>query len=473
MNASLFGLPRKAAFVLVGLFLAAAATYSFLWPNTPEIANDSGQYMRTAVDLSDGTIDRLSERPPMLPLLIYATNSQIKPSKTFWFAQLFFYFMSLWLLSALLYSFEFSVQAIYVFIAFMLLPFNIESAGYLMTENLAQFFLVATVFGIVRWLQSEKISYIAVATLALSLSVLTRATYQALPVVLVLFLGFIFVLFRKRVGLPCNLRSAALIFFIGTTVVVGGYAYMNFVKFGYLGVTHLLGYNLSNKTVPYLEKLPEDYADMREYLIVARDKELIKRGSSHTATQFIWSLGPDEIEKKLGLSSPDAARYMLKLNLTLIAAAPMGYLNAVVEAMARYWLPSSSPLANMNSKSLQLLWNVFQLAMVFLFFLELIVLFAAQASETSRRIFSKEFRGLAVFENLSILSLAYLLSLTIIFYTFAITCLVDVGDPRQRAGDGLLIFATIIGFRLWFKEIAVSNSREITFPMRTNITYSA
>jgi hypothetical protein len=49
--------------------------------------------------------------------------------------------------------------------------------------------------------------------------------------------------------------------------------------------------------------------------------------------------------------------------------------------------------------------------------------------------------------------IAYFLSGITIFYTMLITCMVDVGYPRQRSGDALLIFMTFMGFHIWWRSL--------------------
>lgn len=289
------GLLRTAAYRILLTFLFVGATYSYLWQDVPKASGDTSGYVLTALDLADGSIDQLNERVPGLPLLLYLTNSHVNPNRSFWFVQLMLYFSAIWLQCVLLFYFQFQSRVVYLFVGKMLLPPNVEYAGYLLTENLAQFLLVVSVFGLVKWFQSQNSLYVCMSALTLSLLALTRPTYQALPIVLVSFLAFLWIYFKPSPVLK-RAKSAMAVVLIGFVLIVGGYCYLNYSKFGYFGITTLLGYNLSTKTVSNLEKLPEEYKELREFLIEARDKELVVRGSSHSASQSIWSLGPDEIE---------------------------------------------------------------------------------------------------------------------------------------------------------------------------------
>lgn len=451
-------LPRRRAIAILVMFVGAACFYSWLWPQVPVESNDTSGYFRAAIDLSDGQIDNLNERAPGLPLMMLLTDAYGKSGKAFWYAQLLFYFATVWLLCSLLNSFRFSSITIYSFTAIMLLPPNIQNAGYFLSENLAQFWLVLLVFGLVRWAYSRNSLYMLLSGFAVSMAILTRPTYQALPIVIVVLLIMFFVLNLRRKNLFRRMVLPAMAFSCVTLLIVGGFATVNYKKFGYFGVTHLLGYNLATRTAPYLEKLPDEYSDIREYLIAARDKELVERGSSHSAQQYIWSLGPDEIESKLNMSKPEAAKYMTKVNIVLITKAPLAYFGQVTGAMKGFWFPSAAELANLNSKPLQLLWTVFGFTVVLAFFAQLFAIFGEMAFKFGRYRSIKRLRN--VLRSVTPIQLAaYILPISIIFYTCIITSLVDVGAPRQRSGDALMIFATILGTRFWFGG-TISNDNE-------------
>lgn len=96
--------------------------------------------------------------------------------------------------------------------------------------------------------------------------------------------------------------------------------------------------------------------------------------------------------------------------------------------------------------------------MMFLFFLQLTVLFGVRVFKLSRQLVLNDSAVIRQIDHSSLMTLTYALVLVILFYTCLVTCLVDVGSPRQRSGDALLIFATFIGYRLWIIAI-LSNSQ--------------
>ena len=247
--------------------------------------------------------------------------------------------------------------------------------------------------------------------------------------------------------------KASLILVTASVLIIGGYSSLNYHKFGYFGVTPLVGFNLCSRTVRVVERLPDQYADVREMLVSERDKQLTARNSSHTALLYIWSVGIESIQEKTKLSKADASKYMLRLNLLLIRKSPLEYLTAVTESMPRYWSPTNEDLANMNSRLLQSVWVLVHFAIVGLFALQLLVLGGIAIFQSSKRLVAKDSKPIIDCSLYRIPVIAYSLSGITVFYTMLITCMVDVGYPRQRSGDALLIFMLFIGLHIWWRSM--------------------
>ena len=82
------------------------------------------------------------------------------------------------------------------------------------------------------------------------------------------------------------------------------------------------------------ERLPEEYARVREVLIRARDAELVT-DPSDTGQMYIWRVTP-ELMKVTGFQQPELSAYMLRINWLLIKKAPLNYLHEVVWAFGSY-----------------------------------------------------------------------------------------------------------------------------------------
>jgi hypothetical protein len=198
-----------------------------------------------------------------------------------------------------------------------------------------------------------------------------------------------------------------------------------------------------------LERLPDEYAGVREILIKYRNAEIIT-GESHTGYSYIWNAIPD-LTGKTGLQYRDLSDYMLRLNLLLIQKAPLEYLQDVAWSLASYWLPSSDRPANMNSRMVQLVWAVIHFSIVGAFALNLILIIGAgtylKASKTF--VWQSDKALINKFNLIGSEAFIYGLAGTIVFYN-TISCFIEVGLPRYRVPtDALIVFMLFLGTHLW------------------------
>jgi len=194
----------------------------------------------------------------------------------------------------------------------------------------------------------------------------------------------------------------------------------------------------------------------------ARDAELVKRDITHTGHTYIDIIIP-ELSAATGLSMPQLSTYMTRLNLLLIAKAPLEYFREVLWALCTYWFPSSTALANMNSRSLQLLWAILHFGVTGIFALNFVVLIGATSyMMMCRRLVVTRDRTLVTKLRLSdFQGFVYILAGSIVIYSALITCVAGVGDARYRVPtDGLIIFMCFLGIHLWRRLI---NFAQIVF----------
>jgi hypothetical protein len=97
-----------------------------------------------------------------------------------------------------------------------------------------------------------------------------------------------------------------------------------------------------------------------------------------------------------------------------------------------------------------------------LFALQLLVLVGVAIFQNSKRLAAKNSKPIIDFSSYRIPVIAYFLSGITLFYTMVITCLVDIGDPRQRSGDALLILMLFIGFHIWWCSVRESPGKSVT-----------
>jgi hypothetical protein len=455
--ATVCGVPFRTAVAYAVFFAVAFLFYSLLWSGAPILAPDSASYLRAAQDLSNFHLDQLQERAPGYPLLLLITSSSQSPNRALFFASLLLHFASIWLLATILYNAGLSPKMLKLFGLILLLPPYVEPAAYVMSENLTEAILVVAFVSMVFWLQRYRTVPILISALAIGYVGLTRPTYQLLGFAMAAYFLMVKLLFRSVPMMWQDSIRASFILICGSSLIIGGYALSNYRSFGYFGVTPKLGLTLSQKTLRVIERLPDEYAAVRDSLIRARNSQLIT-GPSHTGYSYIWGAVP-ELSKITGLPYPQLSDYMLRLNLLLIRKAPLEYFQDVVLTSTAYWLLPSGDLANLNSRSIQFLWAIMHFFLIAGFVLNVILLLGAGIYiEMSKQLLTLRNRLPAGRLTLIKLQAAiYGLAGTIIFYTAAVSCLVELPDVRYRVPtDSLILFMLFLGTHLWWRLINLS-----------------
>ncbi len=431
--------PARWNLVSLVIIITCGLFYLVIWNNAPLVTNDTGSYVEFARDLQDGKIDALQGRTPGYPLLLVIANS-IEPTQRLFIIQLVLYLLSVFLLTVFLNDAGLPYPYTLLFLTFCLIPPSVGNTAYMLTETLCIFFIATGSFALFWGLKNNNRFTLAVSGIAFACSALVRPTYQLLFVMLTALLFLAFWVFRDA---RKKLAVAALSIFLASVIILGGYSLYNRQHFGYFGTTPMLGMNLSNRTVRVIERLPDQYKDVRELLIASRDQELVKRNSSHTGLTYLWGSTLTDLERITGLSGKDLSNYMLTLNLTLIREAPLEYVVEVSRAMATYWMPASTEVSNFDSSMLQFLWMLVHFVTVFAFFVILFITFGIafilwrfpfEARDSLYRLI-KPYRGWL---------LPFLISVSIIFYTMLISTMMDVGNPRFRTSTDLLMFLVIV-----------------------------
>jgi hypothetical protein len=436
------------------LFAAAFALYAWLWPQAPVIEGDSPQYLEVARDLTDFRLDTLHDRTPGYPLFLALTGSAGEVTRQLFHASLLLHLASSALLALLLRAAGAGRPLIAALCVVVLLPPYVEPAAYVMTETLAQFTLVTGLACLVLSLTQGSRWLLVLASVAFGASALTRPAYQLLAPSLAVCLVAVSV-FRRDGALP--LRTAVVtgaVLIAGSAAVIASAASANYARFGYFGLTPAFGFHLSTKTMTFVERLPEEYATVREILVKERDREITERGGLHTGTQTIWAARPALVEAT-GLSKPELAAYLVRMNLTLIRRAPIEYLQEVARSLAGYWFPAAGRLASLDSSLARWSWTLLHFAIVAAFAIQLIVLGGVTIYEASRRQVAPARGGTGVALHASLASiLGYFIAGTIVFYTMIISCVIDIGEVRQRrATDLLIIFMCVLGAHMWRQSL--------------------
>jgi hypothetical protein len=438
------GMPLVAAAAYTVLFAMALWCYPAWWREAPVLQPDSWSYMRAAQDLADFRLDSLQVRPPGYPLLLLLTGASESPSRALLLVSLMLHCMTIWVLASVLHRVGLSQVMLILFGIVLLLPPYTEAAGRVLAENLAEGALAVAFFGVSRWILDKERAWLVLGGVAIAFAALVHPTHQLLAVAIsgCLALGACFWRPRphwKTVGFD------SLLLIVTSLLVVGAYASANYARFGHFAVGHKLGLVLSTKTFAFVERLPDEYAPVRAALIHARN-EAVAAGGWHDAADSIHLALP-ELARVTGLQEPELSDYLLRVNWTLITKAPLSYVREVATAFAVYWLPTSGPLANFDSRALQLAWAAvhFGLMTAFVFTLAVVsgagVLLYLGGSQRRRRL--EQIAGASELYNVERLLWIFALACTIVFYTAVISSVFEIGIPRYRLPTEALIVCLV------------------------------
>jgi hypothetical protein len=444
--------------IIGAVFVFALGFYLLAWPDAPIIEGDSPQYLQVSQDLEDFKLDALHDRAPGYPMLLVLTGSSRGPGRTLLVVSLLLHFVSIAVLAGVLRACDLPRSWILVFCCLLLLPPYVEPAAHVMTENLAQFALVSALGCIVAWFVQGRRWLLAAASVFIGFAALTRPTYQALAVVL----GAGFLVCPAALRPPGCTRSrivkAAVPLCAGTMLMLGLVSWANYRNLGYFGVVPTAGIHLSTKTMAFVERLPDEYGAVREILIRERDAQLTKRGGTHSGTQTIWT-ARSQIAAVTGLSQAQLSSYLVRMNLTLIRRAAVEYLEEVARSLAVYWFPPAGAQAAMHSPVLRWVWALLHVAVVLALFCQLVVLTGVGLLRASASVAGLVTAGAGVQLTATRTQMfAYAVTAAIVFYTMFLSCLLDIGEVRQRRPtDVLLLLMVFVAGHVWAQSLRAAN----------------
>jgi hypothetical protein len=434
-------MPRRTGLAVLTICAAALVGYAAIWPVVPAIDGDSSQYLEVARDLADGRLDDLHDRPPGYPVLLALTGSTEGPTPALKYVQLLLHAASVWLLCGLCHQAGVPHRWLIVVAAILVLPPFAEPAASVMTETLAQAALVAGVWLLVTGLARPALWLVALASLAFACAALTRPVYQLLPFALAAAVVAIARFSRGAGRSVHHAWRAAAVLILGSSTVLGAYAWFNLQRFGFFGVTFTTGFHLSTKTIAFVERLPDEHRVVREILLEERHRQVARRGSLLIGTQTIWHARP-KLQEATGLSQVQLSRHMLRLNLLLIRRAPLLYLQEVARSAAVYWFPAAIGLSSLGKPAARWAWVGVHVLIVGLCFVQLGAIVGVSAVPTFR----------SLLEATAPQIWGYALAGSVVLYTMALSCGLDIGDPRQRRpADVFLVLMCAIGALVWRK----------------------
>lgn len=422
--------------IICAVILALSALfYIKVWNEAPVLRSDSSEYIKIADDLQDFRLEEMPGRSIVYPLALRLAGFEGVPGRRLFILQLVLHYICVVLLAYLLFRSAISKWLILVFLLISVLPSSIVTSAYVLTESLTQFLLVIGFGSLCLWLADGNRPLLLVSGICLALAAVARPTF------LVLFLFIMAVLFLLvRIFRPFAKRFtvAAVTIFLLTVIFVSA-ANLNYYRsFGYVGLSSKTGLHLSNKTVRYIERLPDEYNDVKEILIKYRDRRLTDPESDHLGYDYMIK-AEKELCEVTGLDAEELSKYLTRMNIELIRRAPLLYLQDVGFAMTTYWFPYSTELSNFDSKSVQLISGALHFVIVALFFIfSLIFVCFAVPMLFSPAIVRKNAISLIAYGRLRFMTTA--LALSIILCSAVVSTAFQVGTQRYRAPTDLLIF---------------------------------
>lgn len=413
-------------FKVLLLLAVAFSFYCVYFGGTATLGSDTADYQFAARSIAAGW-HHILDRVPGYPLLLVATGAQHGPSRSLFVVQLATYLLGVFLAVRIARRLGSTDRWAMALAILLLLPPVVGPVVAIGTEGPAEFLLVVAAWLFVRWFDDQRLRWLIGLGLAVGLSGWVRPTFTLwfIPVAVFVALASTAPTVLRRAA--AGAAAAAPAFAVVALLVV-----INAVRFGYPTTTPLLGWNLSTRTVAYVEDTPRSEEPLRSTLIEARNQSLVT-GESHSGLMYIWSVRPS-LQANSGQSQRDLDRRMLRLNLSLIAHNPLDYLSAVATASGTYVLLAGSDDARLNSATARVLWAPMHLLIGAVFLAQLCVV-----------------SGLAVLRRLrrrTVLVLAFLYMTML--YNAAVSTMVEVGNPRYRVPtDALAMIAVAVGLTLW------------------------
>ena len=317
---------------LIAAAVLARLIFSVLY--SPLYFRDSRDYLELAGMLRNWDFSGYTgARTPVYPLLILLSGGQTGPLLI---AQ-FFMGLAISLLLYLIFRNIFGGEkyGLLAGLGYALNPSQLAFERAVLAETLATLLIAGSFLVFVRLLKNgaslRRCFFLGILS---ALAVLTKPLYVFLPPLYAALAAGCYFLRKDR-----NPRAAVRQFvgiIIPALILLGGWSLFNYAKTGYLGVTTLGGFNLSNHTGAFIEDAPEKYGRIKGIYLKYRGDALESTG---TASQTIW-LALDELEKSTGLSFAQLSRQFGEMSLGLIAAHPGRYLASVARSAVIFWLPT-------------------------------------------------------------------------------------------------------------------------------------
>ncbi|HEA30287.1 MAG TPA: hypothetical protein ENH91_09875 [Leeuwenhoekiella sp.] len=324
---------KRAIFILiyVGILFRLLCWYSYDW--SASLFNDTETYTALAARISNLNLTGYSgERTPMYPLLMLLSGMNFQ-----WLVILqsiigifssFFVFDTT---SRLTGSLRCGLGAGLVFTSFVNIIFFEFS---ILTETLSLFLFTASLWIYILFnFHNGHFNFKGSILLGLVLATL----FLTRPFFLYFSLVIAGTVFLRNVLKKWKYSLAyAFLIFLPTLCCFIGWSSLNYKNTGAFVVTSYYGINLSQATMPFFEKAPDQYSVIRDIYVKHRDS-ILKNGGD--AAMGIWQALP-EIQEKTGKDLPQISAELAVISRDLIKKHPAAYLKLSLRSWVRFWRSS-------------------------------------------------------------------------------------------------------------------------------------
>ncbi len=317
---------------LIGLALVVRIIFRFLYD--PLLFHDSADYLELARMILSGDFSGYNgARTPLYSLLLAAAGTE--------FATVALLQTGMGLLIVVMLYYIFSragrsnLLGFFAALAYALNPSQMVFEISLLSETLSVFLLVACFLCLVKALDNPKgLHWWLLLGLGTGLGALARPVFQLFVPVFCIAAAVGYYLNSGRRLVPS--LAAALLVLLPSLALIGGWSQFNYRHTGWFTLSTLAGFNLTNHTGKFMERAPDEYAQIRDIYLEHRSEVIASKG---TSASTIWH-AMDDLRERTGEDWATLSKKFLALSVRLIAENPGAYALSTAKSFVIFWLPT-------------------------------------------------------------------------------------------------------------------------------------
>jgi len=290
---------------------------------------DSDLYRNLATQIAKMDLRNLTgEKPPFYPLFLLLCGLN---NYAVWMVQS----MLGILISVMLYliTFQQTRSNLLSFIVGLLHSLNIDQLYFesaIMTETLATFFTLLSLFVLIYLLKKSSLKFFDVLVLGIIVSLAGLIRSNLLFLFVLFFLILSFHLVRLRSSLLRGVKFLS-VYFLPFLVIVCGWGSVVKLSSGHFTTTTMMGYNLCNSIGDIIEYASDDYQPLKDIYLKYRDEQ-----KETPREPIIFALIP-AMQKATGLSYSDLSNRLVGLFWDVVSRHPLLYLKTVAASWIKFW----------------------------------------------------------------------------------------------------------------------------------------